>query len=342
MDRSTKKNEVWFQTNLDFEETRDRLLPNSELIKGDMQDTKGRLTFRIMGFDGYTFQVTKGGKLGIYYPDGCSYEKALEKLKPFLVTSEGTQAEIYDIIKETEGVPWITPYVNLPENFRLYREIFEDLVRILSRKGPNLERYLNEWCKCCARNLKRPPALPNLCKNCHGSLYNIVLHKMTRYFPKKVPKSAINIFLIYEYKAQILILACNEIRRAYEELNDEDFGIFFESLWQRVRKLHDFDASLEPKIPEYVFHALPIAPPQDAEKAIRLAIEAVKWHVIGEDSMKPEVRKSSLAYYKFMDEGMRIINKAYCSPLIKDFNRKIKRAFHILRKKELAREKFRF
>lgn len=340
MDKLIKKNEVWFQTDLGFEETKDRLF-NSKLIIGDGEGSKGRLTFHIKDFKDYTVQITKGGKVGIYYPDGCDYEILLEKLSPFLVTPEGNPAQIFEVIKDTEErFPWVSPYVKLPDNLRLYREIFEDLVRIYWSQGPKLKSYLDTQCKYCEKDPSKPPALPRLCGNCYGSLHSIVVDELTEYFPKKVPSAIIALFLLYEYKAHILMYACDEIRRGYLELNDEDFAILFESLRQRVRRLEDFDASLEPKIPEYVFFVLPIAPPKDANRAINLAIEAVKWHMIRECSKSnPKIDKKFVdAYDTFEDKGKRIINKASGSASIRDFNKKLKRAFHILKRIEARRK----
>lgn len=137
-----------------------------------------------------------------------------------------------------------------------------------------MKSYLSLLCKDCKGDLNKPPALPRLCKYCNGSLYHLTVDLLTEYFPRKVPNS-FTLFLLYEYKAHILILimACNEIRKGYCELMMKIL-LFFESLRQRVRRLEDLDASLEPKIPEYVFFVLPVALPKDAERAINLAIEA--------------------------------------------------------------------
>lgn len=330
MDKGIKKNEVWLQTDLGFEETKDRLF-KAKLLTGDGEGSKGRLTFHIVGFKDYTVQITKGGKVGIYYPNGCDYETILEKLRPLLVTPNGAPAQIFGVIKNTEEEEFslVSPYVKPPENFRIYREIFEDLVRIQRKQGPNLKSYLETLCKYCEHDLSRPPALPNLCRGCCGSLYDIVVDKLAKYFPKKVPSSIVTIFLLYEYKAHILICVCKEIRRGYRELNDDDFAVLFMSLWERVRRLEDFDfdASLEPKIPYYVFYFLPIALPEDAEKAINLAIEAVKWHIIRECSWaNPRVdQEYDRASNRFEYEGMRIINKARINPSIRYFNKRLKK-----------------
>ncbi|MBS7621268.1 hypothetical protein KEJ32_04060 [Candidatus Bathyarchaeota archaeon] len=95
-----KKNQIWFETNLGYEETKDRLF-KSGLVVGDDQDF-GRFSFKLKNFKDYSVQITRGGKLGTYYPVGCSYEPVLESLRSFLVTPEGEQAEIFDVITHSE------------------------------------------------------------------------------------------------------------------------------------------------------------------------------------------------------------------------------------------------
>ncbi|MGC8935545.1 MAG: hypothetical protein ACP5LN_10340, partial [Thermoproteota archaeon] len=90
-----------------------------------------------------------------------------------------------------------------------------------------------------------------------------------------------------------------------------------------------------------VFHILPIAQQQYAEKAIYLAIDAVKWHGIRGGGFNPRVEKEfNDAYNKFMGEGMKIINKTRISPSIKYFNKKVKRSYNILERMEARRKKY--
>jgi len=93
-----KKQQVWFQTNLGYNATKDQLL-RSKMFSGD--DWKGRLTVSLKEFKDVTFQITTHGKLGIIYPEETDYQDFLERIKPFLVRADGTPAEIVDTIKES-------------------------------------------------------------------------------------------------------------------------------------------------------------------------------------------------------------------------------------------------
>lgn len=88
-----KRSSIWFQTNLGFEATRQKLTQRKDVI-GDMQGYKGILTFYFKGMKDFTIQITTKGKLGIFYPEGSDYNVILEKVSPFLVKADGSQAEI--------------------------------------------------------------------------------------------------------------------------------------------------------------------------------------------------------------------------------------------------------
>jgi len=97
------KDRVWFQTNLGFIKTKTQFIVKyRDSISGDMQDYRGRLHFRLKGFPDITYQITTKGKLGIFYPDGVSYEDSLEKVKPFLVKADGTPLDKFELIKEPD------------------------------------------------------------------------------------------------------------------------------------------------------------------------------------------------------------------------------------------------
>jgi hypothetical protein len=87
------KTQVWFDTDLGFQKTKDVLLKNRNRFSGDMQDWLGRLDFRLSAFKDVTFQITTKGKLGIYFPEDANYEPFLTMVKPFLVKADGAPAE---------------------------------------------------------------------------------------------------------------------------------------------------------------------------------------------------------------------------------------------------------
>lgn len=93
------KNQIWFQTDLGYEATKERF-QQSRSIVGDMQAYRGRLTFYLKVFKDATFQITTKGKLGIWYPDEVGYEGFLEQLKPLLVKADGNPSEKFIVIRK--------------------------------------------------------------------------------------------------------------------------------------------------------------------------------------------------------------------------------------------------
>lgn len=77
-----KKNQIWFETNLGYEETKDRLF-KSGLVVGDDQDF-GRFSFKLKNFKDYSVQITRGGKLGIYYQSVVVMNLSLSHCAHFL------------------------------------------------------------------------------------------------------------------------------------------------------------------------------------------------------------------------------------------------------------------
>ncbi|MBS7647998.1 MAG: hypothetical protein QW763_03700 [Archaeoglobaceae archaeon] len=98
-----KKESIWFQTDLDFDNTKENLLKHGRELIGDMSDYQGRLSFKIKDMKGFSIQITTKGKLGIFYPETTMYKTILEKLKPLLVRSDGTQAEKFTVTYTSEG-----------------------------------------------------------------------------------------------------------------------------------------------------------------------------------------------------------------------------------------------
>jgi DNA gyrase/topoisomerase IV subunit B len=94
------KKQVWFQTNLGFEATKGKLRQSRQIV-GDMQDSRGRLSFHIKDIKDVTFQITTQAKLSITYPKETDFKTFQKRLEPFLVKADGTPAEVIRIIKES-------------------------------------------------------------------------------------------------------------------------------------------------------------------------------------------------------------------------------------------------
>jgi len=94
---------IWFQTDLGYEATRERLRQFKDLIIGDMEGWKGITTFYFKNMKDFCAQITTNGKLGIFYPESVGYRVFLERLKPYLFRPDGTQATEFTVIYNTES-----------------------------------------------------------------------------------------------------------------------------------------------------------------------------------------------------------------------------------------------
>jgi len=86
------KHPVWFQTDLGYEATIEKLRKSNQVASG--YDSKGRFTFQLKGLKDITFQITKNGKLGIFLSEGINEAFALDKVRPYLVKPNGSEAKI--------------------------------------------------------------------------------------------------------------------------------------------------------------------------------------------------------------------------------------------------------
>lgn len=82
---------------MDFYATKRRLLtePCRTKIAGDMQDNRGRLSFRLKNYVSITFQITTKSKLTIYHPKEITLEECLALVKPFLFRTDGKPVKFF-------------------------------------------------------------------------------------------------------------------------------------------------------------------------------------------------------------------------------------------------------
>ena len=86
------KRAMWFQTDLGYEATIKKLEISNQVASG--YESKGRFTFQLKGLKDITFQITKNGKLGIFLSEGINEAFALDKVRPYLVKPDGSEAKI--------------------------------------------------------------------------------------------------------------------------------------------------------------------------------------------------------------------------------------------------------
>lgn len=97
---------TWYQTDLDFNATKNRLLSATykSRIIGDSRHYRGRLHFSLKDYKSITFQVTTKGKLGIYHPKEITIQKCLKLVKPILVRVDHSTVEVFTKIKESSDI----------------------------------------------------------------------------------------------------------------------------------------------------------------------------------------------------------------------------------------------
>ena len=105
------KKQVWYQTDLDYHATLERLQNSKKFTGLDELKTRGRPPFWLKEEDNkkkedrVTFQITTSGKLGVYYPEETDISDLLKKVIPFLIKTDSTEvSDIYDIGLENEAV----------------------------------------------------------------------------------------------------------------------------------------------------------------------------------------------------------------------------------------------
>jgi hypothetical protein len=123
------KKKIWFQTDLGYEATREKLKQQKDII-ADWEDYKGILTLYLKGMKDFSIQITTKGKLGIFYPETANYKLVLEKLKPFLIRADGSQAKIISVIEETtlnsKPIPSISSLFSIADDLIELDKKFEE------------------------------------------------------------------------------------------------------------------------------------------------------------------------------------------------------------------------
>jgi hypothetical protein len=96
------KKQVWIQTNLTYWATKQAIWESSDNIAADAKESRGRITFSLINLLDVTFQVTTKGKVSIAYPESSDYSTHLNKIKPYLRQSDGSQADQFVIIYDSQ------------------------------------------------------------------------------------------------------------------------------------------------------------------------------------------------------------------------------------------------
>ncbi|MEM2537175.1 MAG: hypothetical protein QXK29_03430 [Candidatus Bathyarchaeia archaeon] len=97
-----KFNRLWIQTDLSYAATKEKLIRSGQIIGDASSDSYGKFSFVFKDFKDVTYQITTGGKLGIFYPNSVSIIQAWEKVKPYLVRPDGSAITKFDKIEDSK------------------------------------------------------------------------------------------------------------------------------------------------------------------------------------------------------------------------------------------------
>ncbi len=110
------KAQTWFETDLGYAATKEKLLKSKDFIGDQSGDNRGRLTFHFKGLKDFTVQITTNGKIGITYPETANYNVAMERLKPYLVRADKTPVKTITLKYKAQ---------NVSRNFKMSAGFFE-------------------------------------------------------------------------------------------------------------------------------------------------------------------------------------------------------------------------
>jgi hypothetical protein len=322
---------------LDFENTYDNLKTKKN-VQGLCDVSKGNFDFWL-DTDGerVRVQISNKGAVNLWCDDEECIIEAVEEMKRLVVDQEGNECQTWLLTEELklgserlaskvaedmeqqciDKSEKIEPEVSEPLlHFKSYREIFEKLLSFGQESNFDLARkYIDADCSLCKRLGNSPPLLPEVCPNqCKGSLYKLAEEKVLPVVERSQLPSAVIDYLCYEYKAELFVLAYETLKEGMVSLHADEWCSLRDWFWERLHNLYSRDNSLEPKILAMVDTLLSVDADQ-AEKALRISMNAVKWHIINGASDNPVVRqmfeKTQREYYEI---AVPILNKARQKP----------------------------
>jgi hypothetical protein len=321
---------------LDFENTYDNLQTKKNVQGlGDM--TKGNFDFWLnTNGEKVHVQISHKGAVNLWHDTEECILEAIEEIKRLVVDQEGNKCQTWQLTEELRlGSEKLASNVaedmeqSIDESekietevqepillFKSYREIFEKLLSFRQESNFNLARkYIDADCSLCKRLRNNPPLLSEVCPNkCERSLYKLAEEKVLPVVERSQLPSAVIDYLCYEYKAELFVLAYKTLKEGMVSLHADEWWSLYDWFSERLKNLYFRDASLEPEISTMVDTLLSVDADQ-AEKALRISMNAVKWHIINGASDNPVVRqmfeKTQREYYEI---AVPILNKARQKP----------------------------
>jgi DNA-binding Lrp family transcriptional regulator len=201
--------------------------------------------------------------------------------------------------------------------FRPYRALLEKFVLLEAPSEEKLKEYLdNDLCGNCEQEVGEWPALRDLCVDCRRSLYTLLREKLISKVGSSNLLKIIPIYLYYEYKTELILIAYKALRDALRTLNPAEWWLLFQDYQKRLKDLpvRWIDPSLEPKLRDVWWYnpLLSTNTPEEAEKAIRVCMNHVRWKIIAQVSEDLKAQHVFRETSKELEEVFfPIKNKAY-------------------------------
>jgi len=200
-------------------------------------------------------------------------------------------------LQTREGFHYVVPF----QGFREYRNIYERLTSMEKNSVDQktldhkklLKAILDNVCSNCPRKLEEPPALSEFCSPCmkrKTTLYSLAQKQLGGLVTDSQRPTAIHFYLISEFKEKMFMLCYRELMDAKKRMPEETFEVCAQATYERLKRLRFFDASLEPKIPEWIVMGLLEWDLEKGQEAIHKAMKAVKWHLIEGGTYEPTKR----------------------------------------------------
>jgi len=115
-------------------------------------------------------------------------------------------------------------------------------------------------------------------------------------------------YLYYEYKAELYVLSYNAVKGGIAT-QSEDCLPLFNYLWERLSRLGSVD-TIDADMPRHLEQLLSMDP-EEAEQALRISMNAVKWNVIAGSSENPHaIKKQQKAIDDYYTTARHVLNKA--------------------------------
>jgi len=206
----------------------------------------------------------------------------------------------------------------IPSNFRVFRDLV--LVSGYDLKKSDEEfcsNFFRDLCRTCSHEPYKATTLQDLCPACASSgSYELVKQKLEKLgiFPRK---ELILTYISYEYKKELLLLTERMLRELYvkPQLPDMNrlnaaFKGHYRRMMSRLFREHSYDPTLERELLEVFPHIVAVTQ-EEAAKAIKITLDAARWHEMDEPAIDPFiVRQFEPSYERYVKEARPIIEKA--------------------------------